>query len=88
MATEGVTIVRAPSAEDMNLDDALVEVIEYDDARGFLLRVCMTAEPSRLFQALELAEDLIDAPKELGPWADQVAGRWRGLAVMATATGR
>lgn len=83
LAAEGVTIVRVPCAGDMNLDDALVEVLEYADERAFLIRLCATAEPSRLLEALELAEDLLDAPAELGPWADDAAGVWRGLAILA-----
>lgn len=83
LSAEGVTIVKALSVDDMNLDDALVEVIEYADARAFVIRVCTTAAPSRLLEALELAEDLLDAPARLGPWGDDAAGLWRGLAILA-----
>lgn len=81
LAAEGVTIVRAVSAEDMCLDISLVEVIEYADVRRFLIRVCTTADPTRLLRAVELAEDLLDSPEQLGSWADDSAGIWRGLAI-------
>lgn len=81
LAAEGVTIVRAPSAEYMSLEDSLVEVIEYADAYRFLIRVCTSAAPERLLRAVELAEDLLDSPDQLGPWADDAAGPWRGLAI-------
>lgn len=66
----------------MNLNEAIIEVIEYADARGFVIRVCAIAEPSRVLHALDLAEDLIDEPAQLGPWADCWEGLWRGLALV------
>ena len=69
LAAEGVTIVRAPSAEDMSLDNSLVEVIEYAAGRRFLIRVCTAATPDRLLHAVEFAEDLLDSPDQLGPCA-------------------
>jgi hypothetical protein len=83
-ATEGVTIVRAQSADQMHIDDAVIEVMEFDDARGLLLRVCVSIEPDRLLSALERAEDYLDAPSELGPWIEGAAGRWRGLALLSS----
>jgi hypothetical protein len=82
LAAEGVTIIRATAAEDMNLDGAAVEVMEYADAHTFLIRVSSTAEPSHILEALELAEDLLDAPARLGPWADDATGLWRGVAIL------
>ena len=82
---DGVTVVRAGTSGAMNLDGAIVELIEYADARGFVLRVCVTAEPSRVLHALDLAEDLIDAPAQLGEWAEDRNGLWRGVAVLASA---
>ena len=67
----------------MSVVGALVEVIEYADTRDFLLRVCPTAEPSLLREAVEVAEDLLDAPEKLGPWVDDATGNWRGLAILA-----
>ncbi len=69
----------------MSLDDAVVEVIEYADGRGVLVRVRVTDEPGRLLNGLDLAEDLIDSPAQLGAWADGPDGIWRGLAVLASA---
>jgi len=81
LAAEGVTIIRAPSGEHMAVSNSLVEVIEYAEARRFAVRVCMSATPGRLLQAVELAEDILDSPDQLGPWADDAAGLWRGLAI-------
>lgn len=83
LAAEGVTIVRASRADDMSLGDAFVEVIEYADTRDFLIRVRATAEPPLLREAVELAEDLLDTPEELGPWVDDATGIWRGLAILS-----
>lgn len=82
LATEGVTVVRAPSGERMALEEAILEVIEYADDRGFVIRICVTADPSRLLGALEVAEDLLDDPAQLGVWADDRDGLWRGLAIV------
>ena len=82
LAADGVTIVRAPSSERMHLDEAIIEVIEYADLRGFVIRVCVTTDPSRLLRALDLAEDLLDEPERLGPRADDPGGPWRGLAIV------
>jgi hypothetical protein len=81
LAAEGVTIVRAPSAEHMSLQGSLVEVIEYVDVCRFRIRVCTAAAPDRLLRAVELAEDILDSPDQLGPWADDAAGLWRGRAI-------
>jgi hypothetical protein len=35
------------STGDMQIDDALVEVVEYDDARSLQLRICATTNPLR-----------------------------------------
>ena len=32
------------------------------------------------------AEDLLDDPTQLGPWADDAHGIWRGLAIMDDAS--
>jgi hypothetical protein len=85
LEADGVTVIREPSIEAMSVDDSFVEVIEYADTRGVVLRVCVTAEPRRVLHVLDLAEDLIDAPTQLGVWTDHADGRWRGVAFMATA---
>jgi hypothetical protein len=66
----------------MNLDESIIEVIEYADVRGFVVRLCATADPGRLLRALDIAEDLLDEPGQLGPWAVHQGGRWRGLAIV------
>jgi hypothetical protein len=85
LAAEGVTIVRAHSTDDMTVDNALVEVIEYAYIPRFLLRVFTTATPSRVLEAVELAEDALDDPTRLGPWADDSQGLWRGVAIVDVA---
>lgn len=81
LAAEGVTIVRVLAAAEMSVNDAVLEVVEYDDPRDFVLRVRVTARPGELVDALEVAKDLIDGPAGLGPWSDGPATRWRGIAV-------
>lgn len=81
LAAEGVTVVRARSREDMSVARSLIEVVEYAGARIFLIRVCTSAPPDRLLRAVELAEDILDWPHHLGPWADDAAGLWRGVAI-------
>ncbi len=81
LAAEGVTVVRTASTDDMQVDGAPVEVLEYDDGRGIQIRICSTATPVQLFHGLEEAEDLIDEPTRLGEWRNTAFGRWRGLAL-------
>jgi hypothetical protein len=83
LATEGVTIVRVQSDAQMSVDHAAVEIVEFDDARGLLVRVCVSTHPERVLRALERAEDFLDAPHEWGPWTEGVEGRWRGLALLS-----
>ena len=83
LVAEGVTVVRVSSTDDMQINDALVEVVEYDDARGLQIRICATAPPALLLRGLEAAEDLIDIPTALGDWQDTINGRWRGLVLRA-----
>lgn len=82
LAADGVTVIRAPSSDQMNLYKAIIEVVEYADIRGFVLRMCATADPGRLLGALDIAEDLLDEPGQLGPWGDDRDGPWRGLAIV------
>lgn len=82
LAADGVGVIRASSNEDMNLDEAIIEVIEYADPRCFIIRICATADPTCLLGALDIAEDLLDEPGQLGPWADDRDGVWRGVAIM------
>lgn len=82
LAADGVAVIRAPSSEQMALDEAIIEVVEYADARGFVIRVCAAADPDHLLNALDIAEDLLDEPAQLGRWADDRDGPWRGLAIV------
>jgi len=80
-AAQGVTVVRTTAGEQMMIDDdAVLEVVQYDDLRGFQLCVSITAAPGTVLRALESAEDLLDDPAELGRWAVTDVGRWRGAA--------
>lgn len=63
LVVEGVTVVEVTSTGDMQIDDALVEVVEYDDdTRSLQVRICATAPPVHLLRVLEDAEDVIDDP--------------------------
>jgi hypothetical protein len=84
LTSEGVTVVNAP-ADGMSLEGAIVEVLEYVDARGFVVYVCSSATPGQMVAALEIAEELLDEPARLGPWADDAHGIWRGLAIVDVA---
>jgi hypothetical protein len=79
----GVAVVRVRSIDDMRIDDAPVEVIEYDDSRGLQIRICEAATPDRLLRGIEAAEDILDETRLLGDWQDATGGRWRGLALRA-----
>jgi hypothetical protein len=83
LVAEGVTVVEVTTPGDMQIDDALVEVVEYDDARSLQIRICATATPVQLLRGLEDAEDVIDETTALGAWHHTTAGRWRGLALRA-----
>jgi len=83
LIAEGVTVVRVMSTHDMHIDDAVVEVLEYDDSRGLQIRVCEAAPPDQLLRGFDAAEDVLDEPGSLGDWQDTTQGRWRGLALRA-----
>ncbi|RHW28609.1 hypothetical protein D0Z08_01745 [Nocardioides immobilis] len=65
----------------MYVDDATVEVLQYDDGRGIQIRICSTATPEQLLHGLEAAEDVVDEPTRLGDWKNTAVGRWRGLSL-------
>jgi hypothetical protein len=67
----------------MQLDDAVVEVVEYTDTRGVQLRINAASAPVQLLRGQEDAEDVIDDLTGLGEWHDGAVGRWRGLALRA-----
>ena len=77
------TGVRVVSTDDMQVEDAPVEVVEYDDARGLQVRIYATATPVQLLRVVEAVEDVIDDVARLGGWQDATGGRWRGLALRA-----
>lgn len=83
LVAEGVTVVRVVSTDDMQVEDAPVEVVEYDDARGLQVRIYATATPVQLLRVVEAVEDVIDDVARLGGWQDATGGRWRGLALRA-----
>jgi hypothetical protein len=82
LAADGVTIVRALFSERMHLDAAIIEVIEYADRRGFVIRICATAEPSRLLDALDLAEDPSRRAHPARPLGRPPRRTWRGPAIV------
>ena len=84
LTSDGVTVVHS-TAGGMSLEGAIVEINEYVDARGFVVRVSSSAAPEQALGALNDAEDLLDEPTRLGPWADDSDGIWRGLAIMDVA---
>ena len=81
LAAEGVAVVRVMSTDDMQIDDAHLEIVEYDDTRALQIRICATAPPDQLLRDIEAAEDVIDEPTRLGDWQNTPDGRWRGLAL-------
>jgi len=85
LISDSVTVVQS-TAGGMSLERAIVEIIEYVDARGFVVRVCSSAAPDQVLGALHDAEDLLDEPSRLGPWSDDSDGIWRGLAIMDVAS--
>jgi len=77
--SDALTVVYATT--DGTVEGAIIEVIEYVDARGFVVRVSSCAAPEEVLGALHDAEDLLDEPTRLGPWADDADGLWRGMAI-------
>lgn len=80
-AAEGITVRRRTAPEDMEVDDALLEILEYGDTRRLEIRLSRAAPPHQLLRAIEEAEEIIDEPTDLGPWNVTSTGRWRGLAL-------
>ena len=65
---------------DMQIDDALVEVVECDYARG-VRDPCLHLGQVRAAAAWPgAAGDILDEPSRLGAGARHRRGRWRGLA--------
>ena len=66
----------------MSVEESIVEVVEYGDPGTFVVRACLTADASGVLRSLDIVEDLLDDPTQLGQWADDRDGRWRGLAIL------
>jgi hypothetical protein len=49
LAAEGVTVNRVSSRERMNLDESIIEVIEYGDVREFGVRICAPADQTSCY---------------------------------------
>jgi hypothetical protein len=67
---EGVTVVGVMSTDDMRVEDAPVDVVEYAEARGLQIRICATVTPVQLLRVIEAAEEVIDDPARLSDWPD------------------
>jgi hypothetical protein len=76
-------VVGIMSTDDMQVEDAPVDVVEYAEARGLPIRICATVTPVQLLRVIEAAEDVIDDPARRGDWPDTTGGRWRGRALRA-----
>lgn len=75
----GVRVV-LKEQEQLQVEDAPVEVVEYDDT-GLEVRVCLTAPPDRLLECMRIVEEYVDDCGQLGPWQQGRAWRWRGVAL-------
>jgi len=80
-AAEGITVRRWIAPEDMQVDDAALEILEHGSSRGLEIRLCRSLAPQQLLRALEEAEEIIDEPTKLGAWNFTSTGRWRGLTL-------
>jgi len=80
-AAEGITVRRWTAPEDMDVEDASLEVLEYGDTGGLEIRLSRDAAPQQLLQTLEEAEEIVDERTKLGAWNVTPTGRWRGLAL-------
>ncbi|RHW22769.1 hypothetical protein D0Z08_31145 [Nocardioides immobilis] len=78
---EGIMVRRQIAPEDMQVDDAALEILEHHGTRRLEIRVSRAVPSHELLQAIDEAEDIIDEPTKLGAWTDTSTGRWRGLAL-------
>lgn len=78
-AAEGIAIVRDVPADDMQLDGAVIELVQ-DDAVGLMLHISAAAVMADLLRGLEALEDLLDVPGRLGTWTIATTSGWRGIA--------
>lgn len=80
-AAEGITVRRRTQPEDMEVEDAALEIVEYGDAGRLKIRLARVAAPHQLLRALEEAEEIVDEPTKLGAWNVTSTSRRRGLAL-------
>jgi len=81
-AAEGITVRRRTAPEDMAVEDASLEIVEYGDTGRLEIRVSRdAAPPPQLLRALEKAEEIVDERTRFGAWNITSTGRWRGLAL-------
>jgi len=82
----GVTVTRYIDPDEMQLEDAPVDVIEDREhperGTGIEVRVCDSAPPASVFKALDDVEDVLDDLDLLGDWnAEPDGSAWRGIAI-------
>lgn len=80
-AAEGITVQRRTAPEDMTVEDASLEIVEYGDTGRLEIRVSRDAAPHQLLRALEQVEEIVDERTRFGAWNVTSTGRWRGLAL-------
>lgn len=80
-AAEGITVRRRTAPEDMAVEDASLEIVEYGDTGRLEIRVSRGAAPHQLLRALERAEEIVDERTRFGAWNVTSTARWRGLAL-------
>lgn len=79
MQAIGVAVIRKSTFAQMQLDDAVVEIVQYD-AR-VEVRLCEAADPREQVKAIETLEELLDDLELLGEWTMTKTCRWRGVAI-------
>lgn len=78
---EGITVLRHVAPEDMQVKDAVLEIVEHHDTHSIEIRISRATPSPELLEAIDEAEDIIDDPTRLGAWTDTSTGRWRGIAL-------
>lgn len=72
-------MVRKSTFAQMQLDDAVVEIVQYEDRVE--VRLCEAADPREQAKAVETLEELLDDLELLGEWTTAKTCRWRGVAI-------
>lgn len=84
----GGATVRLLAREELRVESAPVELVEYSDERGLEARVCLEWEPDHLVECLDEAAWLLVDLDQLGEWTTGSKGlQWRGVAVCRGARG-